>query len=304
MQDQRQFLPIVQRIAPGSRLLRSWKLDGGISAEITGLEIQHPDGSLTKTLLRQHSGADREKSAEIVEREFRLLQLLKPIGLPVQKPYFADTSGVIMPSPYLVLEYIEGTTEFSPINAPLLVPALAQCLACIHAVDAVNYDLSFLPKQTSLVRATLSTISENPDESLYESRIRDTLTAVLLWFREQTTALLHGDYWPGNILWKDGTIVGILDWEEAHIGNPVADIARTRLEILFAYGIEPMHQFVQAYQTYRTDALEALPYWDLWAALRLIRFPEWISGAATARTMRERYLFFVESAFDAISIAT
>jgi aminoglycoside phosphotransferase (APT) family kinase protein len=37
--------------------------------------------------------------------------------------------------------------------------------------------------------------------------------------------LLHGDFWPGNALWRDGALVAILDWEDAAIGDPLADVA-------------------------------------------------------------------------------
>ena len=26
--------------------------------------------------------------------------------------------------------------------------------------------------------------------------------------------LLHGDFWPGNILWRDGRLVAVIDWEK------------------------------------------------------------------------------------------
>ncbi len=37
--------------------------------------------------------------------------------------------------------------------------------------------------------------------------------------------LVHGDFRGGNILYKDSEISGVLDWEFAHIGNQVEDIA-------------------------------------------------------------------------------
>ena len=31
---------------------------------------------------------------------------------------------------------------------------------------------------------------------------------------DERIALLHGDYWPGNVLWKNGALVGVIDWED------------------------------------------------------------------------------------------
>jgi aminoglycoside phosphotransferase (APT) family kinase protein len=40
--------------------------------------------------------------------------------------------------------------------------------------------------------------------------------------------LLHGDYRLPNLKWRDGRIVGILDWELARVGDPAADLAFTQ----------------------------------------------------------------------------
>jgi aminoglycoside phosphotransferase (APT) family kinase protein len=59
---------------------------------------------------------------------------------------------------------------------------------------------------------------------------------VLRWLAEhrprstEPPVLCHGDYRFGNIAWSEpGVIAGVLDWERAWVGDPVADIAFTRL---------------------------------------------------------------------------
>jgi aminoglycoside phosphotransferase (APT) family kinase protein len=37
--------------------------------------------------------------------------------------------------------------------------------------------------------------------------------------------LVHGDVGPGHILVTDGTVSGIIDWSDAHIGDPALDLA-------------------------------------------------------------------------------
>jgi aminoglycoside phosphotransferase (APT) family kinase protein len=39
------------------------------------------------------------------------------------------------------------------------------------------------------------------------------------------TSLLHGDAGPGNFLHADGAITGLIDWEMAHVGDPMDDLA-------------------------------------------------------------------------------
>lgn len=38
------------------------------------------------------------------------------------------------------------------------------------------------------------------------------------------TSLVHGDFNPTNILIRDGTVSGVLDWEYCHVGTPYMDI--------------------------------------------------------------------------------
>ena len=61
--------------------------------------------------------------------------------------------------------------------------------------------------------------------------------------------LLHGDFWPGNILWRYGQLVAVIDWEDAALGDPLADVANSRLEILWAFGIDAMQSFTHYYQS-------------------------------------------------------
>ncbi|MEO5840410.1 MAG: phosphotransferase [Acidimicrobiales bacterium] len=67
----------------------------------------------------------------------------------------------------------------------------------------------------------------------YESStIREVpaIRAALAWARNNVATsdllvLCHGDYRTGNYLLRDGRIVGVLDWELAHVGDPVDDLA-------------------------------------------------------------------------------
>jgi hypothetical protein len=35
----------------------------------------------------------------------------------------------------------------------------------------------------------------------------------------------HGDVGPWNLVWRDGRIVGLIDWEHAHVGSRTSDVA-------------------------------------------------------------------------------
>ncbi len=297
------FQQVVEKIAPHSKLLRAWALQGGVSAQVTALEIERPDGQRQKWLVRQHGEVDRQHNPQIAADEYRLLQMVYASGLAVPQPYGLDQSGEIFAVPYVVLEYIEGQPAFAPAN---LADYLLQCaahLSRIHQLDEAHLDLSFLPQQTARYTKKLRVRPAVLDASLQEGRIREVLEAVWPVPQQNQSVLLHGDYWPGNLLWRDGQLVGIIDWEDAAVGDPLADVANGRLEMLWAFGRDAMQQFTQHYQSHNHIDFTNLPYWDLCAALRpASQLGEWALDASTEQRMREEHRWFVAQAFAALAV--
>ncbi|HYI01996.1 aminoglycoside phosphotransferase family protein [Hyalangium sp.] len=58
-----------------------------------------------------------------------------------------------------------------------------------------------------------------------------------------TGSVLHGDFWPGNILWQEDRIAAVIDWEDAAVGDPLSDLACSRVELMCAYGEAAMEAF-------------------------------------------------------------
>ena len=297
------FAQVAQRIASQSKLLRTWELQGGVSAQVTALEILLSDGSTKKMIVRQHGEVDRKRNPHIAADEYKLLHILHSAGLATPVPFYLDQSGEIFPVPYIVIEYIEGKTEFAPAHLPDFILQLATNLIKIHRVAASNRDVSFLPKQEEFYAEKLRQRPAIVDESLNEGRIRDILEGVWPLPRRNSPVLLHGDFWPGNLLWRDGQLAGIIDWEDAAIGDPLADVANSRLEILWAFGLEAMQRFTQQYQSMTNTEFTYLPYWDLCAAMRRItQIAQWGLDETIERTMRERHRLFVAQASEKLSI--
>jgi aminoglycoside phosphotransferase (APT) family kinase protein len=306
--ENQKFEQIAHKLAPQSKLIRTWQLKGGVSAQVTALEIEHPGagGHRQKMIVRQHGARDLKQNPHIAADEFKLLQILQSVALPtlpVPTPYLLDQSGEILSTPYIVIEYIEGTPEFAPSHLPDLIPHLTEHLSRIHQLDCSKLDLSFLPQQETRYAQKLRQQPANLDQSLHEGHIRDVLEAAWPFHRQNRPVLLHGDYWPGNILWKDGRLVAILDWEDATLGDPLSDLANSRLEFLWAFGIDAMHSFTHHYQSTTALDFTNLPYWDLCAALRrLDQIAYWGLDPTTETTMREKLKWFVTQAFEKLSV--
>ncbi|MGH2481950.1 MAG: phosphotransferase family protein, partial [Ktedonobacteraceae bacterium] len=272
-------------------------------AQVTALEIEQADGETKKMVVRRHGEVDLQHNPQIAADEFRLLQRLQAAGLATPQPYHIDQSGKIFPTPYLVMEYIEGQTEFAPTQMDNFILQFATHLARIHQVEDTQLDASFLPRQAQRYAEKLRKRPTDLDESLDEEHIRDVLEAVWPVPQHNASVLLHGDYWPGNVLWRDGQLVAVIDWEDAEIGDPLADIANSRLELLWAFGSEAMQSFTQHYQAMTTLNFTNLSHWDLWAALRpAFCITEWAGSEISEKRMRERHRWFITQAFEKLSV--
>lgn len=178
----------------------------------------------------------RRRDARRAAQEFRLLQLLAARDLPVPAPLRLDGAA-------FEVEYVESEPPPNELAEPL-----ARALAGLHSAGSPLEEVSFLQTQDDRAAALVGTRPPRANEPV----------------------LLHGDFWPGNCLWRSGKVAAIVDWEDAATGDPVADVGNCRLELLWAAGQEAVATFTEEYAAARpgTD-LGTLAYWDLYACLRL-----------------------------------
>jgi aminoglycoside phosphotransferase (APT) family kinase protein len=301
--DDQRLSALVRKIDPGAKLLRAWQLTGGISAQMVALEVEQGNGAINKWVARWHWSVDPQDNPHIpAADEFRLLRTLVAAGLPVPAAVDYDASGEILANPYLVLEYVEGAAEFAPADLPDYLRQFTETLAKIHHIDGATADLSFLPMQDSPHAKKSRRRPEALDESLDEGRIRAALETARNLPGRNPPGLLHGDYWPGNLVWRDGQLVAVIDWEDAQIGDPLSDLGSSRLDILWEFGSDAMHSFTKQYQALQpTLDYGRLPYWDLIASLRPMHsIGEWAGSPERERHMREGHAQFVAQAFAAL----
>jgi aminoglycoside phosphotransferase (APT) family kinase protein len=312
--EDQKFEQLVQKIAPQSKLLRTWPLKGGISAQMMAFEIERPDGQTRKMIVRRPGEGTLKRNPQAAKDEFKLLQMTQSLGLATQTPYYLDQSSQIFSTPYLVIEYIEGKPEFASAHLANFTLQIATHLAKLHKIDCSKLDLSFLPQPAKGFADNFGKRPTKVDQSLDEGRIRDTLESAWRLPQRNAPVLLHGDFWPGNLLWQNDKLMAVIDWEDAKLGDPLTDFAISRLDILWIFGIDAMNSFTHHYQSMMAIDYTNLPYWDLYAALRLVRlagsnlaewaafFPPFGRHDITEQTIREHYRFFITQAFEKLAV--
>lgn len=300
MPDSTPFHRLARQLDPHSRLLRVWPLTGGYSADVTAFEIEHADRRREKFVVRRHGEADLTANPNIAADEFTLLATLQSAGLPVPPPVLVDADS--FPTPVIVVGFVDGVSEFAPPDPVVFAVALAEWLARIHRLSPPSVNLAFLPDHAAQVAARLSALPAAADADLREPEIRAVLSSAWPWQPRNRPVLLHGDFWPGNLLWRDARLAAIIDWEDAALGDPLADVGNTRLEVLWAFGDAAMHAFTRRYRQLQSSLDYAnQPYWDVFAALRpAAALPTWGLDLSTERTMRTRLAAFTASALAAL----
>jgi aminoglycoside phosphotransferase (APT) family kinase protein len=278
---------LIRRFAPGSRLLRARPLEGGVSAETTAFEVERADGGIEKLVVRRHGKLDLARNPRIAADEFALLQVLHEAGIAVPKPRHLDDAGEVFAAPCVVLDYVEGETELAPPDLGDYLARIAGWLADLHAFDTDRVPF--------LRRTEASTIEVDP------SSLTGAAAAALQRMRPpdqvNRSVLLHGDFWPGNILWKDDRLVAVIDWEDASIGDPLLDLSVSRLELLWAFGVEAMRRFTDLHGALTALDLGNLPCWDLYVAAGAAGdLANWGLDAATEQTMRAQLAWFADRA--------
>jgi len=297
--DDEPFRRLLHDWQPRSRLLRTWPLTGGVSARITALEVADERGSITRSVVREHGEVDRAGNPDIARDEFRLLEIAAAGGIACPAAQYLDVSCRHFANPVLVIGFLAGEPEFEPDDLEGLIVGAADVLARIHAVPA-DERLAFLPRR----EAGVGPAPAAPDDTLQETRIRNALGANPLGAPRNSSTLLHGDFWPGNLLWDDGRLSGVIDWEDAHTGDPLADLGNAIFEFSVAFGAPAALSFTTAYLARRGLDTHDLAYWQLAAALRMCgKLADWGLPEEDEARIRAGHAAFVEDALARLGAA-
>jgi aminoglycoside phosphotransferase (APT) family kinase protein len=214
---------------------------------------------------------------------------------PLEGGVSAQTTAIqVDEKTYVVREHREVALEFRLLRLleataiPVPKPRLLGEANAYLVTDYVEGDDPPAPAQVARALAGV----------LVEFHRLDTTELFFLPTLDDPGVLLHGDLWPGNVLWREGQIAAIVDWEDAAIGDPLRDLAVSRLELFWAYGRDEMDQLTERYRSAQPHVdFDTLPERDLEVAERLTpQLPNWGLDPATEATMRDRGEAFIAEA--------
>ena len=124
----------------------------------------------------------------------------------------------------LVYERIDGPSMTDLLLAdPGSIDELAHTLAQLHATMHLPAPGSVLPRQRDNLLRNIDSISATLLPATLKEKVSQTVQEL-----PDGDVVCHGDYHPGNVIMSSRGPVPI-DWENASLGSPEADVARTAL---------------------------------------------------------------------------
>jgi aminoglycoside phosphotransferase (APT) family kinase protein len=233
-------------------------------------------------------------SAHAVDREYRVIAALRGSGVPVPEARLLCEDPAVIGTPFYVMSYVPGRIfrdprlpGLTPADRAAVYDAMNAVVARLHGVDwraagladfgrPGNYFARQIHRWTAQYRAS------ETEPIVAMERLIDWLPAHVP--PDDVTALVHGDYRPGNVVIHrtQPRVLAVLDWELSTLGHPLADLAYAclpyRLPValdgledtdLAALGVPSESAYVAAYC--RRAGRAAIPDWDFYMAFAFFR---------------------------------
>lgn len=182
------------------------------------------------------------------EDEIRYLTGLAEQGVRAPRVWAHDRDGYLCGAPAVLLQRLPGSSD--PVQYLGAESELGRARTLDLARAAAELHAT-VPKEGSYdAPAQL----EHWRSQFLASRLEPhpTLGWLFDWLADNRSvpsriAVVHGDFRVGNVLYDGPRITGILDWEMAHLGDPVEDLAWAYRSLWSPRHFCTLDEFVEAY---------------------------------------------------------
>lgn len=209
---------------------RLQRLSSGASMETWTFDVT--GGAVAKrfVLRREPDGRSDDGRGIGLQREAEVMRRARAAGVevPVIRYEFAPEDGI---GKALVMDFVEGEALPSKILRNDRFAAAREgfaahsgrLLAAIHRIDHAGLGLSCAQPADAiddLHRRYVRTATRRPVFELAFRWLRDNAPPPVA-----EPVLVHGDFRNGNLMFGERGVVAVLDWEVAHVGDSVEDLA-------------------------------------------------------------------------------
>jgi aminoglycoside phosphotransferase (APT) family kinase protein len=248
------------------------RIHGGASRETFRVRIEAERGGERGLIFR------RDPISTLIETEreveFAAYRSFMDSGVPVPGALYLEPDLAWLERPFFVMEEIEDCTAGSILAADpygahrqKIGEQFFNILGRIAARDAASSDLAravAMPAADATWRLEIDKWKKVVDEDELEPQ--PIVRAAVRWMRRfppplaQKISIVHGDYRTGNFLFDaTGTIRAVLDWEMAHLGDPLEDLA---------WALDPLWSADRAHPGGMLTREEAIAIWEKASGLK------------------------------------
>jgi aminoglycoside phosphotransferase (APT) family kinase protein len=243
-------------------------------------------------------------SAHAVEREYRVISALHPVGFPVARPVALCEDESVIGTAFYVMDYVEGRVLWdqslpgmSPAERGAIWDALNQVISTLHSIDYRAVGLQDFGKPGNYIERQIARWSKQYRAS--ETEPMPAMDRLIEWLPrnippETGTAVVHGDFRLDNVIFhpREPRVLAVLDWELSTLGDPLADFAYHCMSWhippgqfrgiagldLHALGIPAEADYVKRYcERTGRKAIDAA-HWDFYIAYNLFRIAAILQG--------------------------
>jgi aminoglycoside phosphotransferase (APT) family kinase protein len=240
----------VRRLAgPSAEVRDVVRLEGGQHAETWRVDTENP---ATSVVVRQFPVGDPAPS-----RERLVLRALDGLGGLAPVLLGGDPEGRRWKHPTSLISWLDGGPDITPTDPTGWARDLGRALATAHGVPVER--LLELPSVFDDRGGSMDLLA-GPLEAEVRTRWQEVVAA--------PEVLTHGDYWSGNVVWRDGALTGIVDWSAATRGPRGFDLGWCRLDLVLLFDERIAGEFLAAYEAEAGQVVGDLRLWDCWAAAR------------------------------------
>ncbi|TMK41000.1 MAG: phosphotransferase family protein [Actinobacteria bacterium] len=262
-----------EHLGPGARVEGLEALLGGSSRELWGFDVLLGAERLELVLRRDPPGVEDPAGRA---REFAALRAAGAHGVPAPRVHWitADGTGLVMTRlsgesiPRRLLSHERYATARERLGDDI-----ARAAAATHAVPLSELPELHAPEHPP----ALAAVEALEDQLDRLAQPHPALELGLRWLRARLPpprppALVHGDLRMGNLMVDEGGLVGLLDWELCHAGDPAEDLGwlcirswRFGDDALPAAGVTTRERLLDAYAA--ADGvrigLDELRFWEV-----------------------------------------
>lgn len=249
-----------EAVGAGSVIV-SLRLMSVYSTVLHAVDVQDAQGVTHRLSLRRFHHAERLRTDPwyLPSNEATVLGLLGSTDVPAPRLVAADTGPTMCDMPTLLTTRLPGSPPTAP-DSPACLQAFANLLTRIHQVELPV--VKALPPYRPYYDPSLDGQRQPPAWSRMPGLWRRVFEILAAGPPQAGMGFIHRDFHPGQTLWNEDWLVGVVDWTTGCLGPRGIDLARMRLNLAGRYGADAADHFLSLYrQAGPADSYH--PYWDL-----------------------------------------